>query len=92
MEKVDEKNFTLHIASAETKDVKPIPVKINGEERFTLTVKYGDFSDSLKKSVTALEQVNPYISWITHYAERFSLNRRRNMPRTRIKKTCLTVT
>ena len=92
MEKVDEKNFTLHIASAETKDVKPIPVKINGEERFTLTVKYGDFSDSLKKSVTALEQVNPYISRITRYAERFSLNRRRNMPRTRIKKTCLTVT
>ncbi|KLO18539.1 aflatoxin-detoxifizyme [Schizopora paradoxa] len=59
VEKKDDSTFILHVASSETKEEKTKTVKVKDAD-VSLTIKYGDHSDALKKTVASLIEAKKY--------------------------------
>ncbi len=55
MEKKDDTSFILHVASSEAKE-ETHQIKVKDVDA-TLTIKYGDYSEALKKAAASLTEV-----------------------------------
>lgn len=67
VEKVDDKNFILHVASVEKTESATHEFTVNDTD-CTLKIQYGDFSDALQKTVNALAEVSHLTASISSLA------------------------